>query len=111
MFLTPLDLRADKPGHWVLLRELIWDDGVRIVVPAGFVTDLASIPRAFRWLLQQNGASRKAAVLHDFLYRTHRMTRKDSDAMFKKALAAEGVNPVGGWLYWAGVRVGGRMAF
>ena len=111
MFCSPLDLRADKPGQWVLLRDLIWDDGRRIVVPAGFKTDLASIPRAFRWLLQQNGPSRKGAVLHDFAYRSHMMTRAKADALFKKALQVEGVNPVGCWLYWAGVRIGGWAAF
>ena len=111
MFCSTLDLRAGKPGQWVLLRPLIWNDGVKIVVPAGFSTDLASIPRVLRWLLQQNGASRRSAVLHDFLYRSHRMTRGSADALFKKALQSDGVNPVGVWLYWAGVRVGGWAAF
>jgi hypothetical protein len=111
MFLTPLRLEASEPGLWVLLSPLIWDGEKRYEVPAGFVTDLASIPRAFRWLLQQNGGSRRAAVLHDYLYRNHLTTRAEADALFRKALKAEGVNPVGGFLYWAGVRIGGWTAY
>lgn len=108
MFVTPLRLEATKPGYWTLLAPLIWDDGEkRYEVPEGFETDLASIPRAFRWLLQQNGGSRRAAVLHDFAYKTHFASRAEADALFRKALAEEGVNPVGRFLYWSGVRVGG----
>lgn len=112
MFLTPLRLEASKPGLWVLLSPLIWDDGeARYEVPTGFITDLASIPRAFRWLLEQNGGSRRAAVLHDYLYRSQRTTRAEADALFRKALAREDVNAFGRFLYWAGVRAGGWIAW
>lgn len=111
MFCSPLDLRADKPGQWVLLRDLIWDDGWRIVVPAGFKTDLASIPRLFRWLLQQNGASRKAAVLHDHCYVTQPFSRAKADELFRKALIAEGLSQAAALIYWIGVRLGGSIAW
>ena len=110
MFLTPLELRADrKPGHWILLRDLIWHGAQYVVVPKGFVTDLASIPRGLRWLLQQNGNSRRAAVLHDFLYATQPFTRAEADGIFRAALKAERVVGIGRGLYWAGVRVGGWL--
>lgn len=112
MFVTPLRLEAERPGYWVLLYPLVWqDEETRYEVPAGFVTDLASIPRAFRWLLQQNGGSRKASVLHDWAYRTHVLDRSAADALFRKALAAEGVGGIGRFLYWSGVRVGGWVAY
>lgn len=111
MFTTPLRLEADRPGYWVLLSPLIWDGEERYEVPAGFITDLASIPRVFRWLLEQNGGSRRAAVLHDYLYRTHVTSRAQADELFSKALKAEGVNPIGGFLYWAGVRLGGWAVY
>jgi hypothetical protein len=111
MFITTLRLEAEQPGYWVLLEPLIWDSKLTVIVPKGFRTDLASIPRLFRWLLQQNGKSRRAAVLHDFLYRHHKMSRKDADALFHTALTVEKVNPVGRWLYWAGVRAGGWIAY
>lgn len=111
MFLTPLRLEAviDKPETWTLLSDLVWHGATRIVVPAGFVTDLASIPRMLRWLLQQNGNSRRAAVLHDFLYATQPVTRAEADSIFRAALKAERVIGIGRGLYWAGVRVGGWL--
>lgn len=110
MFTTPLDLRADAPGKWILLRDLIWHTATeRYVVPAGFVTDLASIPGALRGILQQNGRSRRAAVLHDFLYRFQPIARAAADKLFLTALAADGVISLGRGLYYLGVRCGGFL--
>ena len=36
-------------------------------VPAGFVTDFASVPRVFVWLLPRYGRWTQAAILHDYL--------------------------------------------
>ena len=42
--------------------------GQEIIVPAGFFTDLASVPRLFRWLVPvANAKNRKAAIVHDYL--------------------------------------------
>lgn len=111
MFTTPLDLRAQLPGRWVLLRDLIWHDEQRITVPAGFVTDLASIPRPFRGVLNQNGNSRRPAVLHDWLYSTQTLSRAAADGIFRTALIAEGMGRIGATVYWAGVRAGGWVAW
>lgn len=112
MFTTPLDCRATKPGHWVLLSDLEWkSDTERYLVPAGFETDLASIPRLLRGILHQNGLSRAPAVLHDFLYATQIMTRAEADAVFREALKAEGMGGLGRFLYWGGIRVGGWVAW
>lgn len=112
MFTTPLRLEATRPGYWVLLADLIWhSDTERIVVPAGFVTDLASIPRPLRGILQQNGVSRRPAVLHDHLYTTQSRPRAEADEIFRRALAAEGMGGPGRFAYWAGVRLGGWLAW
>lgn len=112
MFTTDLDLRATEPGRWVLLAPLVWDEGTTgITVPAGFVTDLASVPRPFRNILNINGRSRRAAVLHDFVYTEQTLTRADCDALFRRALIAEGVSIAGRWIYWSGVRVGGWVTW
>lgn len=108
-FLTPLDLRAAGPDEWVLLASLRYQPGTGqvIVAPAGFVTDLASIPRPARALISPNGASRRAAVLHDWLYCYRRYTRQQADALFLEALQAEGVGWVTRRAMWAAVRAGG----
>ena len=112
-FESSLDLRATSPDQWVLLQALRYQpvEGRPIVVPAGFVTDLASIPRPARALISPNGASRRAAVLHDWLYCLRAGTRSEADALFLEALEAEGVGWItrrtmwlavraGGWVYW-----------
>lgn len=44
--------------------------GSVVTVPAGTVTDLASVPRWLRWLVGRFLFSVEAAVAHDHLYRT-----------------------------------------
>jgi hypothetical protein len=50
-----------------------------ITVPTGFVTDLASVPRAMWWLIAPFDVAR-AAIIHDLLYKTIRQYRwKEKD--------------------------------
>jgi hypothetical protein len=118
MLTTPLDLRAaEAPGKWVLTEHLIWnEEKLSIVVPVGFETDLASVPKVIQALpivgcfYDINGRSRRAAVLHDYLYSVQTFTRKEADAVFFRALAAEGVI-AGLFGHWLGVRLGGWFAW
>lgn len=115
MFLSPLELLADpEPDYWVLGPPLIWSDPVygRLEAPTGFRTDLASIPRIARSLpaFDPNGASRRPAVMHDYLYSSqagYRLGREFADSFLRAALLSEGA---GSWtaraFYWA-VRAGG----
>lgn len=45
---------------------------VFLTVPAGMLTDLASVPRAARGVVGRVGPHLEAAVVHDFLYRVWR---------------------------------------
>ncbi|MEM8595967.1 MAG: DUF1353 domain-containing protein [Pseudomonadota bacterium] len=40
----------------------------RLVVPAGMLTDLASVPRLARWVVGRVGPHLEAAIVHDFLF-------------------------------------------
>ena len=97
-------------GRWILTKSLIYESDVAgrtIVVPAGFVTDLASVPRlpVVYWLTGDTAAS--AAVVHDWLYSSHQVSRKMADAVLREASAVIGVPFWRRWLMWAGVRLGG----
>jgi hypothetical protein len=116
-FTTPLDVRkmardasADKRGTWKLLAPLVYVSDLlerEITVPAGFITDFASVPRLpIAYLLAAN-CGHEAAVIHDWLYTTHLTTRRRSDAVFEEALAVGGEPAWRVWLMWAGVRIGG----
>ena len=63
-----------------------------ITVPKGFVTDLASVPRAMWWLIAPFDVAR-AAIIHDLLYkaiRQYRWKKKDAEdkALIKAAKIA-----------------------
>lgn len=76
-------------------------------MPAGFVTDLASIPRLFRNLpwLDPNGLSRRPAVIHDWLYGSKEgrgYGKQFADSFLRSALIAEGApQSAAGTFYYA----------
>lgn len=110
-FSGPLDLRAHLPGEWLLLSSVAYSarDGRQITVPAGFITDLASIPPLLRPVFDPADASRLPAVLHDWLYCSQQMTRAQADGLFLEALERSGVGFVRRWAMYAGVRAGGWL--
>ena len=56
-------------------------DPVEITVPAGFVTDLASIPKKLHWWEGKVDRSMPAAIVHDYLYWYGPCTRAEADAV------------------------------
>jgi hypothetical protein len=84
---------------------------VRVDVPRGFVTDLASVP-FFLWaVLQKTGRYGNAAIYHDYLYWQQTCTREVADRVLDRAMIEMGVDPVTRNLIWAGVRVFGGSAW
>lgn len=116
MFLTRLDLIADpQPDFWVVGLPLVWTDPVygRLEAPTGFRTDLASIPRVFRNLpaFDPNGASRRPAVIHDWLYSSragYRYGREFADSFLRAAMLSEGAGSWTAGAFYYAVRLGGR---
>lgn len=84
-----------------------------IIVPRGFETDGASVPRIFWTLFSPFGPCFPAAVVHDYLYAAGpaRLKRKDCDVIFYDAMKDVGV----GWLQrsiiYRAVRIGGASRF
>jgi hypothetical protein len=94
-------------GQWIVHSALVYQSDVArqtFIVPRGFRTDLASVPRLpiVYWLT--GGTSNEAAAIHDFLYSTHEVDRATADAVLREASAATGVPAWRRWLMWAGVR-------
>jgi hypothetical protein len=97
-------------GKWILVQDLLYVSDVAkclITVPAGFQTDLASVPRLPLVFLLAGDCAREAAVVHDYLYSTHEVDRATADAVLLEASAATGVPWWRRQLMWAGVRLGG----
>ena len=87
--ITPL--RAEKIGEkdgravWRLTMPLCYQGNITVVVPFGFETDFASVPRLplAYWLCGDN--AHEAATVHDYLYcidANPNVTRKRADDTF-----------------------------
>ena len=108
--LTPFGDGQDS----VLMADLSYRIGTSdfvIVVPAGFVTDFASTPRAIWSVLPPTGRYQLAAVVHDFLYWDQRCTREQADALLRVAMAESQVVPKQRDIIWAAVRSFGGAAW
>ena len=118
-FTTPAQLELLDGGlRFRLLAPFVYHVGQypsaqRIEVPAGFETDLASIPRILWSWLPPHGRYAKAALLHDWLYSPHAAAyeRRFADRVFLEAMAVLGVSAPVRYLLYAAVRLAGAAAF
>ena len=106
-----ITVRRTGEETWEVLEPLVYR-GSRdtFVVPAGFRTDFATVPRVAVWLIPRFGRYTLAAVLHDWLVTVGLLagvvSSRDADGLFRRVLAELGVPPVRRWLMWCGVRWG-----
>ena len=116
-FTTTLKTEQTDRRTYTLLDDLVLADDERVItVPAGFTTDFASIKvlhNAFLFVLFAlvSGYGNYAATVHDWLYLTGEVSRKEADLVLYRALRAEGVARWRAWLMWAGVRIGGAKQY
>ncbi|OZU14097.1 phage tail protein [Salmonella enterica subsp. enterica serovar Altendorf] len=111
-FTTPAILEMLSHYNWRVHEPFefyLSDDNSDVIsVPAGFVTDLATVPRIFWTLLPPDGKYAKAAIIHDYLYDNALRTKKEADLIFLDGMTVLGVPK---WkrtiMYWA-VRLFGR---
>ena len=114
-FVCPtLTVRRVSDQLWEVVEPLTYR-GRRdtFVVPAGFRTDFASVPRVVVWLFPRFGRYTMAAVLHDWLVTEGLagglVSARDADGLFRRVLREEGVPPLRRWLMWTGVRWGALL--
>ena len=117
-FVTTLKTEQTDRRTYKLLDALVLadEDQRTIIVPAGFVTDFASIQvlhNAFLFVLFAlvSGYGNYAATIHDWLYLGGQISRKEADAVLYRALRAEGVARWRAYLFWLGVRTGGAKHY
>jgi len=97
-FTTPLDVRPLSDGkRWVLLANFSYDvgylgSGDTICVPAGFITDFASIPK-LAWSIIGGpwGKYGKATVIHDYLFETQQRSWRETNQIFLEGMRVLGV--------------------
>ncbi len=93
------------------LRYQIGTTNFIIVVPTGFVTDFASVPRVFWSILPPAGSYQLAAVVHDFLYWDQGCTREQADALLRSAMIESRVEAYKRDIIYEAVRRGGGTAW
>jgi hypothetical protein len=111
-FLSPLiaEETDEFGGLWTLYKPLSYYSAIlqrQIDVPAGFVTDYASVPRLLGVYDLEGGKCNKAAVIHDWLYSTQCVDRATADAVLREAILASGYSAATAALFYAAVRLGG----
>lgn len=90
--------------HWVVKKEFrYYVDGDKdkvVIVPRGFLTDGATVPRLFWGIIPPWGKYGQAVVLHDYLCefrgfwnygQWETLRREDTDRIFRSALEELGV--------------------
>ena len=118
-FLTPLDVEFLNGKTWRLITRFEFMSEVTesvIDIPDGFLTDFASIPRGLWSVLPPTGLYGKAAVVHDWLYKTRKATthlvdRAEADAVLLESMEVLGVGRFTRLAIYAGVRLGGWAAW
>jgi hypothetical protein len=80
-------------------------------VPAGFVTDFASVPSIFWSVLPRDGVYVYAAVLHDYLYWIQDRKREDADRLLLACMEEFSVDAIPRQAVYWGVRAGGDFAW
>jgi hypothetical protein len=93
------------------LRYSVGDSGVVITIPAGFVSDYASVPRVLWIWLPPHGQYSKAAVIHDHLYWTQECTKQQADNLLMIAMKESDVNGMDKWVIYNGVDWGGQSSW
>lgn len=99
--------------NWYLLEDFLYNSDIvgRIVVPAMFITDFASIPRELWNFLPPWGVYGPAAIVHDYLYVYKPYTREQADIIFREAMEALGVDHVEMEIIYKGVELFGQRAW
>ena len=103
------EYRLTRPIHYDVGQP---GSGMSVQVPAGYVTDLYSLPGRIlqRW---QPDTARWAlpAILHDWLYDVGRVGRESADRILLEAMRQLGVRPLQRLAVWSGVRLGGWRGY
>lgn len=112
-FLTQLMVRegAGVQG-WILVAPLTYvGASEEFLVPAGFATDFASVPRLLWGILPPYGRHTRAAVVHDWLYATGYLPRAEADGVFRRIMRECHVGRLRRWTMYLALRLFGWVAW
>lgn len=83
-----------------------------IVVPKWYVTDFASVPWYGQGVIDPEGPTARAAIIHDWLYAIGEPgKRQEADDTFYRAMIAFGVDQMQARIAYDAVRAGGQAGY
>ena len=109
--MTPLDQkfwRIEDEFSFISIQQ-----SLTIIVPAGFITDFASVPRALWMIYPRWGTYGYAAIVHDLLYKdvAFKGSRLMADKIFYEAMLELGVPDTRASILYYAVRIFGSFAW
>lgn len=106
-FPNELDARYIDGTNWELIDSFSYIDeelGL-IIVPSGFTTDFASIPKIFWSIFGAPSNYAPSAIIHDYICRNKIFDRKKCDQVFYRAMIDSDVNYTMAILFYSAVRL------
>ena len=101
--------------YWEVLEAYSYETSKGlVVVPKGFRTDYASVPKIFRNIINTYGKHGRAAVVHDWLYSSQceiNVTRAEADKVFLEIMVEWNVKKYKRILMYVLVRMFGGSHF
>lgn len=109
-FDTYLDIRFVGVNIYELINPLVFDsEKYMIEVKAGFRFDGGSVPKLLQAIeCPMAYEMAYASAIHDSLYASHMLPRKEADKVFYNALVAKGMGTIEALAIWKAVRIGGE---
>lgn len=111
-FTRPLRVEVLDNGRlYKLMQRFVYyrekNKSSTIIIPRGFITDFATIPRFLWTILPPFGKYTKCAVLHDYLcllYSKGKISRKEADNIFLESMNAVKIPYITKYSLYFGVR-------
>lgn len=98
------------PVYW---RANVGQSLHNVTVPAGFVSDLASVPRFLWGVFPRTGRYAYAAIVHDYLYWVQYpdVPREEADKILETAMRDSGVRSATVWSFTNAVAMVGKKSW
>lgn len=114
-WLSDFDTKQEPDDiHFILLSDLVFHSiryNLKISVPSSMVSDGPSVPRVPLLYLLFGNKGKRAAVVHDWLYRCMLLPRAMCDSIFEEALIDSGKYKFTSAGMYVGVRIGGGVHY
>lgn len=107
-------VNISNSGRSYTLCEDVYFRDEGVLVPCGFRTDFASVPKILWSIFPPTGYYQRAALLHDYLYAygyKSCLPRAEADASFMRQMKRDGVGARTRYTLWLAVRLFGRRFF